>query len=87
MSAEFNWWLLIVGVVAGAALTWLVVADSGRREREISERELPAEATWIARSLAPAVDADDRRARAARAPPLPRVSAARRADRPGGAGS
>ena len=39
MSAEFNWWLLIVGVVAGAALTWLVVADSsaaragGRRAR------------------------------------------------------
>jgi hypothetical protein len=59
MSAEFNWWLLIVGVVAGAALTWLVVADSSRREREVTERELPAEASWIARSLGhPPVDAD-----------------------------
>ncbi len=59
MSAEFNWWLLIVGVVAGAALTWLVVADSGRREREVSERELPAEATWISRSVgSPGVDAE-----------------------------
>src|SRR4029077_15513930 len=59
MSAEFNWWLLIVGVVAGAARTWLVVADSTRREREVGERELPAEAAWIARSVArPAVDAD-----------------------------
>jgi hypothetical protein len=59
MSAEFNWWLLIVGVVAGAALTWLVVADSSRREREVGERELPAEASWIARSLGqPPVDAD-----------------------------
>jgi hypothetical protein len=59
MSAEFNWWLLIVGVVAGGALTWLVLADSSRREREIGDRELPAEAAWIARSLgSPAVDAD-----------------------------
>ena len=59
MSAEFNWWLLIVGVVAGAALTWLVVGDSSRRDREVGERELPAEASWIARSLGqPPVDAD-----------------------------
>jgi hypothetical protein len=59
MSAEFNWWLLIVGVVAGAALTWLVVSDSTRREREVGERELPAEAAWIARSVGqPGIDAD-----------------------------
>jgi hypothetical protein len=58
MSAEFNWWLLIVGIVAGGALTWLVLADSTRHERDIDERELPAEADWIARSLAqPGVDA------------------------------
>ena len=58
-GAEFNWWLLIVGVVAGAALTWLVVADSTRREREVGERELPAEAAWIARSVdQPGVDAE-----------------------------
>jgi hypothetical protein len=55
---DFNWWLLIIGVVAGGLLTWLVLAESTRREREIGERELPAEAAWIARTLAtPAVDA------------------------------
>jgi hypothetical protein len=59
MSAEFNWWLLIVGIVAGGALTWLVLADSSRREREIGDRERPAEAEWIARSLQlPGVDAE-----------------------------
>ena len=80
MSAEFNWWLLIVGVVAGAALTWLVVADSSRREREVGERELPAEAAWIAKSSGePAVDADDRGARPPRPSPLSRLPAARRA--------
>jgi hypothetical protein len=51
MSAEFNWWLLIVGIIAGGALTWLVMADSTRRERELSDDETEAEASWIARSL------------------------------------
>ena len=60
MSAEFNWWLLIVGVVAGAALDVAVVwPTSTRREREVGERELPAEAGWIARSVGhPGVDAE-----------------------------
>lgn len=59
MSADFNWWLLIVGLVAGGALTWLVIADSNRREAEISDDELAAEAGWIARSLGdPLLDAD-----------------------------
>ena len=58
MSAEFNWWLLIVGIVVGAALTWLVLSDSNRREHELSEEELAAESGWIARSLGrPQVDA------------------------------
>ncbi|MEO5965781.1 MAG: hypothetical protein ABIR11_09980 [Candidatus Limnocylindrales bacterium] len=58
MGAEFNWWLLIVGVVVGGALTWLVLADSTRREREIDDDELSAEASWIARTVAsPALDA------------------------------
>ena len=56
--ADFNWWLLIIGVVAGGLLTWLVLAESKREEGEIGETELPAEAAWIARTLAtPAVDA------------------------------
>jgi len=55
---DFNWWLLIIGVVAGGLLTWLVLAESKRQEGEIGETELPAEAAWIARTLAtPAVDA------------------------------
>jgi hypothetical protein len=51
LNAEFNWWLLIVGLVIGAALVWLVLADSSRRESEISEEELPKEATWIATAM------------------------------------
>jgi len=59
MGAEFNWWLLIVGVVAGGVMTWLVIADSNRRDREIDDRERAAEAAWIARHVAdPKVDAE-----------------------------
>jgi hypothetical protein len=58
VSAEFNWWLLIVGLVAGGALTWLVMADVIRHDVEISDEETSAEAGWIARSLEePALDA------------------------------
>lgn len=58
VSAEFDWWLLLVGIVAGGALTWLVLADSSRRDEEIGDEELSAEAAWIARSLGQAtVDA------------------------------
>ena len=52
MNAEFNWWLLIVGLVVGAALTWLVMADSVRRDIDIGETEQRGEARWIARILA-----------------------------------
>ncbi|MEO5940872.1 MAG: hypothetical protein ABIZ72_07815 [Candidatus Limnocylindrales bacterium] len=51
MNAEFNWWLLIVGLVVGAGLVWLVVADSRRREADISELERDGEARWIAATL------------------------------------
>jgi len=48
MTSEFSWWLLIVGLVIGAALVWLVLSDSRRRESEITDEELPKEAAWIA---------------------------------------
>ncbi|HUQ79023.1 MAG TPA: hypothetical protein VM427_09170 [Patescibacteria group bacterium] len=62
MNAEFNWWLLIVGLVIGAGLVWLVLADSRRRDVDILEREREGEALWIADALADAgrpVDAED----------------------------
>jgi hypothetical protein len=51
VNAEFNWWLLIVGLVIGAGLVWLILADSARREADISERERGSEARWIAEAL------------------------------------
>ena len=60
MNAEFNWWLLIVGLVLGAALTWLVMSESVRRDIDVTESEQRGEARWIAtvvtaagRSIAP----------------------------------
>src|SRR5262249_9485132 len=59
VRADFNWWLVLVGVVLGAALTWLVISETQRRERDVSERELEAEAAWISRTVdTPGLDAD-----------------------------
>ena len=55
MGVDFNWWLVLVGLVAGGALTWLVLADTQRRERDIGDDELRAEAGWIARTLGDAM--------------------------------
>ena len=54
MNAEFNWWLLIVGLVIGAGLIWLVLADSRRRDVDITDRERAGEALWIATTMADA---------------------------------
>ena len=51
VNAEFNWWLLIVGLVLGAALTWLVMAESARRDADLTESEQRGEALWIASIL------------------------------------
>ncbi len=51
MNAEFNWWLLIVGLVAGAGLVWLVIADWRRRELDMAEDEIAVESAWIAQVL------------------------------------
>ena len=52
MNAEFNVWLLIVGLVLGAGLVWLVIMDSRRRESEIDAVERPREAAWLSVVLA-----------------------------------
>jgi hypothetical protein len=45
--AEFDWWLLIVGLVVGGSLTWLVLADTRRREVDVEDEELAREAVWL----------------------------------------
>jgi hypothetical protein len=52
VNAEFNVWLLIVGLVVGAGLAWLVMLDSRRRESEIDAAELPREAAWLSTVMA-----------------------------------
>lgn len=49
--AEFQWWLLLVGLVAGGGLVALVMMDPARREQDVEAEEIPAEATWIAERL------------------------------------
>lgn len=51
MNAEFNWWLLIVGLVVGAGLVWFVVTDARRREHDIELEERPREALWVSSVL------------------------------------
>jgi hypothetical protein len=52
VNAEFNWWLLIVGLVVGAGLVWFVVADQRRREVDVDADERAREAQWLSASLA-----------------------------------
>jgi hypothetical protein len=52
VNAEFNWWLLIVGLVIGGGLVWLVLLDSRRREDEVSAGERALEAAWLSEALA-----------------------------------
>ena len=47
MTAEFNWWLLLLGLVVGGGLTWLVLADTRRREQDLEDDELAEEAAWL----------------------------------------
>ncbi len=52
MNAEFNVWLLIVGLVLGAGLVWVVMMDARRREADIDALERPREAAWLSAILA-----------------------------------
>jgi hypothetical protein len=51
VNTEFNWWLLIVGLVIGAGVVWLVLADARRREVDVAERERESEARWIGEAM------------------------------------
>ena len=51
MNAEFNWWLLIVGLVVGAGLVWFVLLDSRRREVDVAAEERAREALWLSAAL------------------------------------
>lgn len=50
--AEFQWWLLLVGLVAGGALVAVVTMDGKRRDQDIEELERRAETGWISERLA-----------------------------------
>jgi hypothetical protein len=52
MNAEFNVWLLIVGLVLGAGLVWVVIMDGRRQEADIDAIELPREAAWASAIMA-----------------------------------
>ena len=49
--AEFNLWLLIVGIVAGAAVTWLAIGTISRNDDDVAAAEREDEAAWIARTI------------------------------------
>ncbi|HEY6058799.1 MAG TPA: hypothetical protein VIV06_12270 [Candidatus Limnocylindrales bacterium] len=51
MNAEFDWWLLLIGAVAGAGLVWLIVADARRRDDELADDERRLEVDWIAEAF------------------------------------
>jgi hypothetical protein len=51
MIASFDWWLLVVGIVGGAGLVWLVIADFRRREDDVAADEQASEAEWIAATV------------------------------------
>ena len=50
--AEFDWWLLVLGLVVGGGLVYLVLAENARREADVEGRELEAEASFISERLA-----------------------------------
>ena len=52
MISEFNWWLLLLGLVVGGGLTWLVLSETRRREQDLEDVDLVDEAIWLEERLA-----------------------------------
>ncbi len=59
MNAEFQWWLLILGIVIGGALVYLVLADM-RADDETQEWLGDDEPAWPGDLEPPEVDDDGR---------------------------
>jgi hypothetical protein len=59
MNDEFQWWLLLVGLVIGALLVFLVMVDFSRSADEQAEAEMSRASRWIARNLEPTDGAVD----------------------------
>ena len=51
MGDGFGVWLLGLGLVAGAAGTWILTARLARRDADVPAGERPAEAAWIAATI------------------------------------
>lgn len=51
MNNEFDWWLLIVGLVGGAGLVWLMLSTGRDAPDDPDGEERQAEAAWIASRL------------------------------------
>ena len=49
--AEFQWWLLLLGLVIGGGIVAVVYMDSSRRDQDIADEELPGEALLISERL------------------------------------
>ena len=52
MNAEFDWWLLFVGIAVGAGLVWFVLGEMRRRQEDIEADELPRQALWLSAAMA-----------------------------------
>jgi len=60
--AEFQWWLLLVGLVAGGGLVAVVFFEGSRRDADLTDDERHAEASWISiwlRGRGRSLSADD----------------------------
>ena len=51
MNDGYVWWLLVLGIVIGAAIVWLAVVRLPRRDDDQTRAEQAAEARWISATI------------------------------------